>query len=536
MSRNKNRILTFLGIFLSRISGYIRDFVIAKYFGANYITDAFLNAFSIPNLLRGIFAEGNLSQAFIPLFNEHLARSKQESQELCRQVSAFLIWSTLIITILAIIFSKEITYLICYGFKNSAEDMLPLAAKYLRIMFPLLIFLSAGALCMAVLNSFDRFFITSFSSTLINLVTIIAAVFFTGMITGGADRKILSLCYGTLAGAIAYFLFLLYPYIKAGYTISLKFSFNYKPLRQTLKLMAPGIPAQALTELNFLANRFIAGFLGAGSVSYLYYANRLYQLPLALFGIGISTVLLPAAARAVNAENYEKLLDNYYDSLKFMLYFLIPISVITFYFSETFVRLVYMRSDKSFNLKTAIALQCYIAGLIFYAANIITTQLYYSKKDTKTPVYFISINMLLNFIFCIAIVKIWQNRDTRFAGLALANSISGLIYFIMLTTNIRKKIKQINIKPIIIYALKIFLIAIIAVFISILIELFFKLPDLKNKILYNFLAVTPAVIALIIFFLLSIFFRVELSLKIIYNIKVRLFKISSTQNCKNEGK
>ncbi|HPP88817.1 MAG TPA: murein biosynthesis integral membrane protein MurJ, partial [bacterium] len=409
--RNKNRILVFIGIFVSRISGYIRDFVIARYFGANIFTDAFFNAFTIPNLLRGIFAEGNLSSAFIPNFFDELKKSKEHSIELCRAVFSFLLYTTIIISLIGMLFSTEIASIMGYGFKS--EEAKILSGEYLKIMFPILIFISISALCIGVLNSFHRFFITSAAPTILNLGMIIFVVFLRDFFGDTQDTKILSLCYGTLFGAIIYFLVLMFPYLKAGYKFSLKLRLNYEPLKKTIKLMLPGIPGQAIYEINFISNRIIASFLGVGSISYLYYANRLYQFPLALFGIGISSVLLTSAAKDASNNDLKMLLNNYYDTFKFMAYFIIPITLLSVLTADKISLLVYQKSGE-FNNKTTIALQCYLLGLLAYAGANISAQIYYSLKDTFTPVKFSAMNMLLNIVLNVLIVLIWQNNDTRF--------------------------------------------------------------------------------------------------------------------------
>ncbi len=523
MSRNKSRILVLCGIFISRISGYIRDFAIAKYFGANIFTDAFINAFTIPNLLRGIFAEGNLSSAFIPVFNEELKKSKEQSVKFCRHVSGFMFFSTLIVTIIGIIFSFDIAGMIGHGFKNQSAKIY--SGEYLRIMFPLLIFISSGALCMGALNSFNRFFITAIAPALINLCTIIAAVFFSNCFGQTDDRKLLALCWGTLAGSVIYFFFLAYPYIKAGYGFAFRFSFAYQPLKKFIKLILPSIPGQALYELNFLANRAIASYLGVGSISFLYFANRLYQFPLALFGIGVSTVMLPDAARAVNNSDEKLLISGYFDSLKYMFFFLCPITIFSIFFGGRIVGFVYQRGGQ-FCDKTTIAFVCYSIGLIVYAGANITSQIYYSMKDTLTPVKFSIINMLLNLALNIVIVLIWKNADTRFAGLALGNSLSGLIYFFLMSANLKFKLKNIRYTELSGYLFKIFLISLISCAAAFLLTNFINL-NISNQILNSFALLSiPASILVICYFFLTLIFNIDLSIKIWYNI-IKLIKFGN---------
>ena len=520
MSRNKNRFLTLCGIFISRISGYARDFVTARYFGASIYTDAFFNAFTIPNLLRGIFAEGNLSSSFIPVFNEELKKSKEESAKLCSQLAAVLFFTTLIVSIAGMIFANEISTLMGIGFKGTNKELfVSLSGKYLRIMFPLLIFISAGALCMGVLNSSGRFFITGIAPAIINIFTIIGAIFFSRSFGVTDDKRIFALCYGTLAGSVCYLIFLAYPYFKAGYKFALKFSFSFKPLLKTIKLMLPGIPGQAIYEMNFIVNRIIASYLKVGSISFLFYANRLYQFPLALFGIGVSTVLLPDAARAVNDSDEKKLISAYFDSLKYMIYFLIPITIFVLLLGDIVVAFVYQRgADVGFNFKTTIAFKCYCIGLAAYAGANISSQIYYSLKDTLSPVKYSSINMAVNIILNIAIVLIWKDENTRFAGLALGNSLSGLIYLIIMATNLKKKFKTLFFSELYPYIFKISTISIISSIAAYVFSATYKFNFAGNFINTTFNLAIPGLICVILYFFTTLIFNVDLSKKIWYNV------------------
>jgi len=175
MSKNKNRILVFLGILTSRVFGYIRDLTIAKYFGATKITDVFFLAFMIPNLLRRLLAEGSLSAAFIPVFNEELVKEKNKANQLCKNLISFLFYLTLIISVFGIIFSKYIFMILGKGF---VEPYSSYGSLYLKIMFPIIIFISVGSVFMGVLNSLNRFFLTSFAFNFINISMIITIIFF----------------------------------------------------------------------------------------------------------------------------------------------------------------------------------------------------------------------------------------------------------------------------------------------------------------------------------------------------------------------
>ncbi|HPN31384.1 MAG TPA: lipid II flippase MurJ, partial [bacterium] len=445
------------------------------------------------------------------------------SVKLCKYVSAFLLYSTIIASLIGVLFSYDIANLCAYGFADAETKRL--SGEYLKLMFPILIFLSLGALCMGVLNFFQRFFITSFAPTILNVSLIAAVLYFSRKFGVSDGEKMFALCYGTLFGAVLYLIFLAYPYFKAGFKFGLRFKFGYAPFVKTLKLMIPGIPGQALYELNFMANRFIASFLGAGSISYLYYANRLYQFPLALFGIGVSLVLLPSAASAVSESNTEKLLNHYYDSFKFMCYFIIPVAFFSIILDKEIIELVYQR-DGTFTYKTAAAFKYYIVGLAAYAGANITSQMYFSMKDTLSPVKYSAINMIINLALNIIIVLIWTNENTRFAGLSLSNSLSGFVYLAIIIYNLKKRIPELNYSFLFSYILKISGIAAVSCVVLYIVYLNSHFT-FENRIIERVLNFSlPAFSGITAYFILTTIFKVELSEKLWYNINRKIFGLN----------
>jgi len=279
---------------LSRILGFVRDQVFAITFGAGSMTDAFLVAFKIPNFLRRLFAEGAFAQSFVPVFSEYKeTRSPEALKALAAEVSGTLGWIVLLLSIVGSVAAPALIALFAPGFENGGERAVT-ATALLRITFPYLFFISMVAYCGSVLNTFQKFAVPAFTPVLLNVCLITAALwgaqFFAVPVT--------ALAWGVFAAGLSQLLFQLPSMIKLGLLKMPRWGWSDSGVQKILKLMLPAILGSSVSQINLLLDTIIASFLIAGSLSWLYFADRLVEFPLGVFGIAIATVILPRLSSA----------------------------------------------------------------------------------------------------------------------------------------------------------------------------------------------------------------------------------------------
>jgi putative peptidoglycan lipid II flippase len=289
---------------LSRILGFIRDWSTAHFFGASMAYDAFIIAFKLPNIMRRLFAEGAFAQAFMPVFAEyHVHQSHAKTQEMLSNIAGCLSLILIVVCVLGMIFAKQLVTVFAPGFYADTQK-LQLAANMLRLTFPYLLFIALTALVSGVLNHSKRFAAAAFVPVFLNLSMIYASYW-------GGTSKIWAIPEFALAWAVPFAgmiqLGFLLPYLrKLQFKLRLKFHWRHPGVQQTIKLMLPTILGAAVGQVNLLLDTVFASFLATGAISWLYYADRLMELPLGIFGVAIATVAMPrlaqAAARKTDAE------------------------------------------------------------------------------------------------------------------------------------------------------------------------------------------------------------------------------------------
>jgi len=301
---------------LSRVLGLVREQVFAYLFGAGFVTDAFIAAFRIPNLLRDLFAEGALSSAFIPVFTDHLTnQGKQKAWELANLVLNLLLITLCVVVILGIIFSPYIVKLIAPGFGEEMGKQ-ELTTLLSRIMFPFLLFIALAALAMGILNTFRRFGVPALAPTMFNL----------GMIAGGLflsplfDPPIIGMALGVLLGGLGQLVIQLPTLRNIGFKYRFKINLRHPGVKRILLLMVPATLGLASTQVNIFVNTLIASFLTQGSVSYLNYSFRLMQFPIGVFGIAVATVTFPIISAYAAKKEMGQLLSTYTSSLKLVFF------------------------------------------------------------------------------------------------------------------------------------------------------------------------------------------------------------------------
>lgn len=410
---------------LSRILGFARDVVIAWFFGAGLYSDAFLVAFRIPNLFRRLFAEGSLSVAFIPVFAEYLVKQgKDEANNLVGSAVRFLSVLLVVITISGIIFSPLIVRVIAPGFANFAEKY-ALTVSLTRIMFPYVYLICLLGLFMGVLNVLGHFAAPALAPSILN-ISMITAILFVSPLTG---KPVKALAAGVLAGGVLQLLLQAPFLIKNGIYFWRKARIFHPGLKKVGILMLPAIFGGAVYQINIFVSTLLASFLPEGSISYLYYADRLVQFPLGIFAISAATAIFPALSRQASLNDMNALKKTFDYSIRMVMFITFPCMIGLIVLREPIVILLFKRGE--FDMQTvrltAQALLCYSIGLWAFASVKITVPVFYALKDTKTPVIAASISFLANVALSLLLMK-----PLKHGGLALANSLSSMLNIILL--------------------------------------------------------------------------------------------------------
>ncbi len=426
---------------LSRIFGFLRDVVIAGYFGAGLGSDAFFVAFRIPNLLRRLFAEGSLSIAFIPVFTEYLTnKGKDEAFKLAG--SAILLLS-IILTILAlvgILLSPLIVRIIAPGFAGSPEK-LSLTITLTRIMFPYIFFIGMVALCMGILNVLGHFAAPALAPVFLNLA-MIGGVFF---ISPHLSEPITGLAIGVIIGGILQLLLQIPFIIRKGVFFWKKTRIYHAELKKVGLLMLPTIFGAAVYQINILVGTLLASLLPEGSVSYLYYADRLVQFPLGIFAIAMATAVLPSLSRQAAAEDFTGVRETFAHAMNLVFFITIPSMVGLIILREPIISLLFKRGafDAETTRLTAVALLYYGMGLWAFSAVRIVVSTFYALQDTKTPVRMAVVSVIANIILGVLLMG-----PMGHGGLALSTSLASMLNLVLLIRALRVTLGSLELKSI----------------------------------------------------------------------------------------
>ena len=427
--------------FLSRIAGYARDVVIAYFFGASASTDAFWVAFRIPNLLRRLFGEGSLTISFIPVFTQYLeTKDKEEAKKIADAVFTILVFLLVVISIGGILLSPYIIKLFAAGFDQSTFD---LAVSLNRIMFPYILFISLTALSMGVLNSLRHFFAPAISPVILNICIIIAVLFF----YNNFNVPVYAAAAGVIAGGVLQFLFQLPFLYGRGFLFSVRKQVRHPAVKKIGLLIIPQLFGVAVYNLNILVNTQYASFMSEGTISYLYFSERLIEFPLGIIAVSIATVLLPSLSSHVANKDFDKFRETYSFTLRLMFFILIPALVGLIVLRVPICNLLYQRGefDYAATIFTSQALLGYAVGLWAVGGIRITAPAFYSMQDTKTPVIIAFIAFIANAVLGYVLGFTLGYKHT---GLALASSISSIINFLLLFYIIEKRVGNVNTRAI----------------------------------------------------------------------------------------
>ena len=422
----------------SRVLGLIRDVVIANVMGSGVMADVFLFANKIPNFLRRLFAEGAFAQAFVPVLSEYQLKDEHISQEnqqpnthkqtrlLIAQVSGTLGVIITAVTLFGMIASPLIVMLFGFGWfaewYNDAPggEKFTLAHNLLSITFPYLWFISFTALSGAVLNTLGRFAVSAFTPVLLNIAIIIMAIYGSPYTQSPAH----ALAWGVFLGGLIQFLFQIPFLYRAGVLVRPKWAWHSDGVKKIRKLMIPALFGVSVTQINLLLDTLIASFLITGSITWLYFADRLLEFPLGLFGIGIATVVLPNLAKLHNKNNLAEFSATVDWGLRVVSLFGWPALAGLAVLAQPIILVLLMRGEFSQTdvIQVSMALFAYLSGLLSFMFIKILAPAYYSRQDTKTPVKIGIKAMVANMVFNLMLAPFMG-----YVGLALATAMSGTL-------------------------------------------------------------------------------------------------------------
>ncbi|MFH4591328.1 murein biosynthesis integral membrane protein MurJ [Vibrio alginolyticus] len=418
--------------FISRVLGLVRDVVVANLMGAGASADVFFFANKIPNFLRRLFAEGAFSQAFVPVLTEsHAQGDMDQTRELIARAAGTLGVIVSIVTIFGVLGSGVVTALFGFGWfldwmhGGPAAEKFELASVMLKITFPYLWFITFVALSGAILNTLGKFAVSSFTPVFLNVMIILAAWF----ISPQMSQPEIGLAIGVFLGGLVQFLFQIPFLIKAGVMVKPKWGWRDPGVVKIRTLMIPALFGVSVSQINLLFDTFIASFLQTGSISWLYYSDRLLEFPLGLFGIAIATVILPALSRKhVDAQN-EGFAQTMDWGVRMVILLGLPAMLGLMVLAKPMLMVLFMRGEFSPQdvHQASLSLFAYASGLLNFMLIKVLAPGYYSRQDTKTPVKYGIIAMVTNMVFNAIFAYFYG-----YVGLAIATALSAFVNMALL--------------------------------------------------------------------------------------------------------
>ncbi|WGO82504.1 murein biosynthesis integral membrane protein MurJ [Arsenophonus apicola] len=416
----------------SRILGFIRDAIIARFFGAGAATDAFFVAFRLPNLLRRIFAEGAFSQAFVPILAEYKNQQGDEAtRTFIAYVSGLLTLILAIVTLAGILAAPWIIYITAPGFTDT-PDKFDLTVRLLRITFPYILLISLVSLGGAILNTWNRFSVPAFAPTLLNISMIMSVL----LLAPYCKPPIIALAWGVFAGGILQLLYQL-PYLKKiGMLVLPRISLRNSGVWRVMKLMAPAIIGVSVSQISLIINTIFASFLQSGSVSWMYYADRLMELPTGVLGVALGTILLPSLAKSFSTgdqQEYQRLMDW---GLRLCFLLALPCAIALAILAQPLTVSLFQYGNFSAYdaVMTQRALIAYCVGLMGLIVVKVLAPGFYSRQDIKTPVKIAIITLILTQLMNLAFIG-----PLKHAGLALSIGLAACFNALMLYWQLRRQ-------------------------------------------------------------------------------------------------
>lgn len=490
-----------IGTALSRVTGLLREQVIAFYFGASLESDAFFTAFRLPNLLRDMFAEGALSSAFVPVFKERLVKEGEDSAfALANLALSALTIIVGLITLIGMVASPALVYISAYGFTNDPHKF-DLTVSMTRIMFPFLLLVSLSSLVMGVVNSFGRFGVSAISSTMFNVGSIICVV----LLYSQFNQPVYALAIGVLVGGVGQLAIQLPQLFEIGFRFRPRFDLLHEDLKRIWKLFSPIVIGLSAGRINILVSTLLASMLVEGTMSYLNYSYRLMHFPLGVFAVAIGTVSLPRASEHVARGEFDELGTMFYRSLSVTLALIIPSAVVLALMGKDLIDMIYHwgRFSGADVEGTTRTLFHYSYGLIGFAAVRVIVPIFYALGDAKLPMYISLVTVGVNLLLYYPCIRIFD-----YAGLAAATSIAALTNTGLLLYFIPKHGIRFPFSDLFLTLFKLIVISVIAVYTARMIPLGFlqMFPLVLER---AFQMVLPLLIAGALFIGLAVLLKVE---------------------------
>lgn len=486
---------------ISRILGFIRDVVMANFFGTGLAIEAFVVAFRIPNMLRDIVGEGATNSAIVPVLTEYKTKEKNDFWVVAQTLFNISFVLILVISVFGIVFSPLVVKLIAPGFISHFAKF-DLTVKLNQIIFPYLIFIGLTAYAMGVLNTLNHFAAPAFSQSILNLTLIISAIFLSSKI------GVFSLAVGVLAGGALQLAVCIPPLYLKGFRFGRRFNFRHSAVKKIGVLMLPRIAGTAVYQINVFISTILASFywiVGQGAVAGLYFANRLIQFPFAIFSLALAQAALPRMSQEAAENNLDKLKDTLTFSLRAIFLVILPSAVGLLVLGEPIVRIIFQHGQfDAYSTKiTQNALFFYCLGLCSFSGIKILVNAFYSLKDTFTPVKIAAGSVALNIILSLILM-----HPMKIGGLALATSISATFNFFLLYIMLQRKIGRLEGKRIMNGFLKILIASIIMGIVADI--LFKKSKSISGAFIFEVITLFSVIlISTAVYFLIAHLLKIE---------------------------
>ncbi|MDX8413944.1 MAG: murein biosynthesis integral membrane protein MurJ [Mariprofundales bacterium] len=409
---------------LSRIFGFVRDILLARVLGAGALADAFFIAFKLPNFFRRMLAEGTLTVALIPVLSKQRQQSEAEAHQFLDALATLLLTLLLILSLCGVLLMPWLLLVFAPGFHDE-PDRWQQALLLARWMCPYLALISLAAMGWAVLNGYRRFAVAAASPALLNLAIIFAAL----IIAPSMQNPALALAFGVLAGGVLQLAIQIPALRKIGWRPRLSFRWNHPAIRETMAMFFPALMGVAAVQLNILIGTILATLLSAGAVSYLYYADRIVQLPLALFGIAMGAALLPTLSTLLAKDDKAGAQQQLQQGIGWLTWIALPATVGILFLAQPIIITLFAHGKFGYHdaIATAHTLQAYAVGLIpFCWAKILSTACF-ANFDAKAPMRYAMIGMVVNVVLAVILMQQWQ-----WVGLALATSLAAVVNVMLL--------------------------------------------------------------------------------------------------------
>lgn len=414
---------------LSRISGFVRDVMLSNFFGASGVADAFFVAFRIPNFFRRLFAEGAFNQAFVPVLARYKDGSREDLKEFARVMTGNLSVTMLVVVTMGIIIAPGLIMLFAPGFWSD-DVRFNLARDMVQITFPYLGFISLTAFAGALLNSHHRYAVPAFTPVLLNLSLIGAMVFAAGWF----DEPVFALAWGVLFAGAAQLIFQLPALGRLGLLVVPKVSLEHEGARRVGILLGPAVFAASVSQINALIDTMLASTLMTGSISWLYYSDRLLELPIGLVAVALGTVLLPNLSRLDSEKNLKGFREMLDWGLRVGFFFGIPAAAALYLLAVPLVSAIFMHGAlTAFDARMAsLSLEAFSVGLLPLVIVKVLAPAYFAQENTRTPFRIGVIAVMVNIVLNLALFRVMGH-----VGLALATSVAACVNALLLWRGLR---------------------------------------------------------------------------------------------------